>query len=165
MLPRFRDYDVADRDSCVSIFRSNIPRYFREHELAEFLEFLDSSECLYFVVTDNDLVVACGGFGIGADGDGADLCWGMVESSAHGKRLGEFLLLGRLQRISSETEAKHVRLGTCQLTEGFFRRYGFETQSHTTDGVADGLDDVQMRMELTDENRRLIGRQWIELRP
>jgi predicted GNAT family N-acyltransferase len=147
----------------VHIFQSNVPRYFRDHELPEYLDFLDSSGCPYFVVTVNGVVVACGGFGIRAGSDGADLCWGMVDATRHRKRIGEFLLLGRLYRISKETDAKHIRLGTCQLTEGFFRRYGFETQSRTRDGVADGLDDVQMRMELTDDNRALICRQWMEL--
>lgn len=159
----FREYNVADRESCVNIFRSNVPDFFRDHEMPDYLDFIDSSGCPYFVVAVDSVVVACGGIGVHPGSDGADLCWGMVDATQHRKRLGEFLLLGRCYRIANETDVSHIRLGTCQLTEGFFRQYGFEIQSYIRDGVADGLDDVQMRMELTDDNRASIRRQWMKV--
>ena len=141
-----------------------MPYYFRDHELPEFLDFLDDlncSGCQYSVVTFDGVVTACGGFGVFDGSDTADLCWGMVDAAQHKNRIGEFLLLGRLYRILQETDADYVHLGTCQLTEGFFQRYGFCVQLRITDGVADGLDDVQMHMKLTDEIRNLIRRQWL----
>ena len=94
------------------------------------------------------------------DGKRADLCWGMVEGTLHRQRLGEFLLLGRLHRISTTTNAQYVCLGTCQLTEGFFEHYGFEVLSREKEGIADGLDDVQMRLHLTEDSHEMINRHW-----
>ena len=159
-LPKFRDYMSEDREMCLDIFRSNMPRYFRDHEEPGFLEFLDSSGCPYYVVTIGNVGVACGGYGVNKDGEGADLCWGIVHASHHKQRIGEYLLLGRLYKISQELDAKYVRLGTCQLTEAFFEKYGFAVESRINDGIAVGLDDVEMRMQLTEENRAAIHCEW-----
>lgn len=62
--------------------------------------------------------------------------------------------------MATTTEVKAVRLGTSQQTEGFYRRYGFESQSNKPGGIAPGLDEVEMILELTDENRTSIERWW-----
>ena len=165
MYPHFEKYEVAHREACVEIFRSNVPIYFRDHEFGDFLGFIDNSSGPYFVVTTNGdaangEIVACGGFGVRTGSEVADLCWGMVDAAHHRNGLGEFLLLARMYQILKEPGVRHIRLGTCQLTEGFFHRYGFETRNSVPD--AEGLDDVQMWMELTDENRRLIDSRWAE---
>lgn len=158
-----RTYSASDRQACVAIFQSNVPRFFRDHELASFTDFVDTSDCPYFVVHGGREIVGCGGFGLRDGSHTADLCWGMVHKERQGKRIGAYLLFARLQAIANTTDAKHVRLGTSQHTEGFFRRYGFETQSHRPDGIDTGLDDVEMRIELSAENRAFIDRNWREV--
>ena len=138
-------------------------RYFRDHELEEFLTFLDAAECPYFVVTAGTDVLGCGGFAICPGDHRADLCWGMVDARAHRKGVGAYLLFARLNGIAAHAEVKRVRLGTSQLTDGFFRKYGFCVQSQTADGIADGLDDVEMQLELTDEVRASFQRTWKEI--
>lgn len=157
---QLREYRPTDRNACITLFRTNVPRYFRDHELDEYLQFIDSSGCPYFVVVSGADTLGCGGFGIRPGSDTADLCWGMVDASHHRKRIGEFLLIARLHRIVSETEARSVRLGTSQLTDGFFERFGFTTQSRTAGGISEGLDDVQMHMTLTGDIRESIERRW-----
>ena len=88
-------YGPTDRDACIEVFRSNVPRFFRDHELADYLDFVDSSGGPYFVVLCDEKIVGCGGFGIRPDTDCADLCWGMVDRAEHGKRIGTFLLVSR----------------------------------------------------------------------
>ncbi len=160
---RFRGYLPADRPACIAVFQTNVPRYFRDHELSGFLEFVDSSGCPYFVLVADGSIVGCGGFGIHPGSDTADLCWGMVDLSQHGKHIGEFLLFARLNRIIKEVAVKAIRLGTSQLTDPFFQRFGFAVQGRTTDGIAAGLDDVEMRLELTAEVRSSIEQKWNEL--
>ncbi len=162
----YRPYTPSDRDACIALFRSNVPRFFRDHELQAFTDFIDSLECRYFVVLDGDdggEIVGCGGFGLQAGSDCADLCWGMVRRDCQGKRIGAYLLLVRLHAILTSTNAQSVRLGTSQYTEGFFRRYGFEIQSAQRDGIALGLDDVEMKLTLTAENRASIEREHREM--
>lgn len=160
MTLQHRSYRSSDRDTCIAVFHSNVPLYFRDHELDEFTDFIDSGECEYFVVPVDGDVIACGGFGLREGSDTADLCWGMVHRGQQGKGIGEYLLLCRLYAIVATTEAKHVRLGTSQHTEGFFRRHSFEIQSSKRDGIASGLDDVEMKFTLTKANCESIERDW-----
>ncbi|WP_182865169.1 GNAT family N-acetyltransferase [Stieleria mannarensis] len=159
---QFRNYRPTDRDVCTAVFRTNVPRFFHEDEFNDFLQFIDTSGCPYFVVVSEAALLGCGGFGIRSGSDTADLCWGMVDARQHRRHIGEFLLLARLYKIVSETNSKFVRLGTSQLTAGFFQRFGFTTQSHMPDGIAKGLDDVQMHLRLTDDIRASIQRRWQE---
>jgi N-acetylglutamate synthase-like GNAT family acetyltransferase len=163
MTLQYRPYRASDRGACIAIFRTNVPRFFRDHELEDFADFIDSSGCEYFVVLAGGEIAGCGGFGLRDGGDAADLCWGMVHREQQGKRIGAYLLLARLRAVATTTEAKYVRLRTSQHTEGFFRRYGFEIQSSKPDGIALGLDDVEMKLDLTDANRASIERYWREM--
>lgn len=158
-----RPYKPSDRDACIELFHTNVPHFFRDHELQEFTEFLDGDGCEYVVVLADGEIVGCGGFGVRDGSNAADLCWGMVHRDHQGKGVGAYLLLARLHAIATTTEAGSVRLGTSQHTAGFFRRYGFETQSKKPDGIAPGLDEVGMKLYLTAENRTWIQRQWREV--
>lgn len=160
---KFREYRPTDRDACIAVFQSNVPRYFRDHELNGFLEFVDWSGCPYFVLVTDEIIIGCGGFGVRPRSDTADLCWGMVDSSHHRKHLGEFLLFARLNRIIREAGVNAVRLGTSQLVDPFFQRFGFAVQGRTTDGIAAGLDEVEMRLELTAEVRNSIQQKWNDI--
>ena len=153
-----RAYSTADRMECQRVFQSNVPRFFREHELPEFLEFIDRGDCQYLVIRIEDRVIGCGGYGVRLGSEVADLCWGMVDADFHGRGAGEALLWERLSRIASETSIRAVRLGTSQWTQGFFQRAGFSIQSSKVDGYALGIDEVEMRLELTAETRELIAR-------
>lgn len=158
--PEFRPYLPADRRQCLEVFSSNVPRYFRDHERSEFETFIDSSGCPYFVLASPEGIVGCGGYGLREAGAPADLCWGMVAAAHHRSRLGEFLLLGRLEAIVRDQVAASVRLVTSQHTDGFFRRYGFEVRGRVVDGYGPGLDKVSMDLALTPDRRRWIRNRW-----
>ena len=156
----YREYSSTDRDECLGVFRSNMPRFFRDHEQPDFEEFIDSGECPYFVIEHAGTIVGCGGYGVRTGSDHADLCWGMVDQSRHGQRLGEFLLLLRLSEIIQDPGIKAVRLGTSQLTDGFFQRYGFAVCDRKVNAIAEGLDEVEMLLELNEETRSRVGEFW-----
>ena len=156
----FRRYTEQDRPACLSVFASNVPRYFREHEQADFESYIGDSGEPFFVIESSGSIVGCGGYAIPAEGTIADLCWGMIAQGHHGTRLGEYLLLGRLAAIVTEPGITGVRLGTCQLTQGFFQRYGFEIRHTQHDGIAAGLDEVEMFLAVTDETRTRILTGW-----
>jgi hypothetical protein len=158
-----RKYDSTDLDACVAVFRSNVPRFFREHELPDFTEFLDASNCPYLVVQAGEQIVGCGGYGLRNGSDTADLCWGMIHNAYHGRHLGAYLLLARLYRIVTTTDACAIRLETSQQTDRFFGKFGFTTQSVAADGIDRGLDRVEMRLALTESTRSAIERDWREL--
>lgn len=160
-----REYSSADRDDCLRVFHSNMPRFFRDHERPDFEAFIDSGECPYFVIEEARTIVGCGGYGVRTGSDHADLCWGMIDQSRHGQRLGEFLLLLRLNEIIQDPAIKAVRLGTSQLTDGFFQRYGFAVCDRKANAIAEGLDEVEMLLELTEETRGQFGELWTQWNP
>ena len=146
MTPTHRPYQPSDREACLALFESNVPRFFHAGERQDFIEFLDAAESAYVVVTEGDAVVGSGGFTLSDNGQVANLCWGMVRRDHHGQGLGALLLNARLQAIAANTSACFVRLATSQHTEGFYRRHGFQIQSVEKDGFALGLDEVEMRL-------------------
>lgn len=152
----FRPYSRQHRAACERVFRSNMPRWLREHELPEFMAFLDTGECPYFVVEHAGQIVGCGGYGRRPGIDVADLCWGMVDRQWHGQGIGRQLLLHRLVAVAADSSFVAVRLGTSQLTEKFYSRCGFVTVERKKDGIAAGLDVVEMRLELTPAERSRI---------
>lgn len=142
-----RPYRAADRTDCIKIFGTNVPRFFHEDERQDFARFLDTEARHYLVVLEGELIVGCGGFSLGDEGRTASLCWGMVRQDCHGQRIGERLLLARLEAVAGTT-ATSVRLSTSQHTAGFYQRYGFVAKSIQPDGFAPGLDAVEMRLSL-----------------
>lgn len=131
----------------MAVFDSNVPRYFHPGEAPAFAAFLDDQAVRYLVVCDGNDVVGCGGFSLSDDGRQASLCWGMVRQDRHGQHIGERLLQARLAAIAT-TAAGSVRLSTSQQTAGFYRRYGFEVLDVKPDGLAPGLDAVEMGLDL-----------------
>jgi N-acetylglutamate synthase-like GNAT family acetyltransferase len=145
---RIRPYESADRDACLSIFRSNVPEYVAAFEEEQYRRFLDNAPGTYFVLVREDgRVAAAGGYAIGAD-DVCTLCWGLVHRQWHRQGLGRQLLTARLDAIEQAGIARAVRLSTSQHTRGFFERFGFVATETVTNGIAPGIDRVDMRLEL-----------------
>ena len=143
-------YRPDDRSACLTIFDGNTPRFFDPSEKTDFAGFLEAGPDDYFVVTDGNEVVGCGGVFV-RDGTGGPcrggLCWGMVESTRHRTGVGSFLLRQRLAHLAETyPQLDAVLLDTSQHSRGFFARFGFETVKVTPDAYAPGLDRYDMRL-------------------
>jgi ribosomal protein S18 acetylase RimI-like enzyme len=154
-----RAFEPADVDACLEVMRSNVPRFFRAHELAEYEGFLADMPCTYLVLVDErGAIIGCGGYDVDANTGTAVLTWGMVHREHHRRGLGALLLRERLARIAADPRAHAVRLDTSQHSRGFFERFGFEVVAHTPDGYAPGLDRYEMRLTLSPSDRESRGR-------
>ncbi|WP_420595545.1 GNAT family N-acetyltransferase [Deinococcus sp.] len=144
----FRPYAPADRPVCLTLFDSNLPRYFAEHERTDFAAFLNKVEAEsepYFVIERDASVVACGGVGYEEFPTLAYLSWGMVRGELHGTGLGTQLTQFRLDWLRLHwPAATHTKIETSQHTEGFYARFGFEVVEREQDGFGPGLDKVLM---------------------
>lgn len=146
---RVREYTAADRGACLSVFDSNVPRFFVTDERAPFAAFLDALPGPYLVLEDEDgAVVGCGGYAVTPGTATVNLCWGMVRQEHHGTGLGKLLTVARLERIRADAAIEAVGLDTSQHTVGFYQRLGFRTERVTPDGYAPGLDRCDMRLVL-----------------
>jgi ribosomal protein S18 acetylase RimI-like enzyme len=140
-----RAYAEEDRDGCLGVFDSNVPRFFRVAERAEFAAFLRAPPGPYAVfVADKTEVLACGGYAIRAEDGIASLCWGMVRADLHGCGLGGALARLRLEAVRHDPRVRHIVLNTSQHTVGFYERLGFRVTTVEKDGYAPGLDRCEM---------------------
>lgn len=147
-MDRARPYLAADRDACLGLFDSNVPRFFAAEEREEFAGFLDTLAWPYSVIERNGRIVACGGHALEPDGETVSLCWGMVEQGLHRQGVGRILTEARLAAARAEPGATRVRLNTSQHTAGFYERFGFATQAVVADGHAPGIDSHEMLLML-----------------
>jgi N-acetylglutamate synthase-like GNAT family acetyltransferase len=149
-----RKYQASDRPACMTIFNSNMPTYFAASELADFLIWLDHQEQAaaspspqtdyYYVLEDNQQVMACGGFHLNPETVQATLAWGMVGQAWHGQGFGRHLLAYRIQQLRLLQPAGTLLLDTTQHTYRFFQRFGFTVTQVSRDYYAQGLDRYDM---------------------
>ncbi len=156
-----RPYTPADRDACLEIFTSNMPRYFVAAERSAFANYLDEHSESYWVIVDRDGAggsIACGGIYYQRQLRTARLCWGMVHSGHHKRGVGRLLLLLRLERICGEPGIDAIQFDTSQHTFGFFEKLGFVTDGITENSYAPGLHRYDMTLKLTESAREGLGR-------
>lgn len=156
---RVRPYLPQDRAACLELFESNVPAYFAAAERDDFTDLLDDVEGPYLAIESGDgTLAACGGFQADPKNPSiATLCWGMVRSDLHGMRLGERLLVARLDLIAANPVFESVVIETTPMSRGFFARYGFIATRIVVDGFVPGYDLVEMTLEL---DRRSAAHGW-----
>lgn len=138
-----RDYAVTDKADCLTLFDSNVPRYFDVSERVMFEDFLDNPDGAYFVIKREHQVCGCGGYAREDRGQ-ARYTWGMVDNRLHGQGLGRLLAEYRLDRIIASGEFREVELFTTPAVAPFFKKFGFEAENIEKGGFAPGMDKVQM---------------------
>lgn len=156
-MTNIRHYTSQDREACLELFRSNMPKFFDPTELPLFERFLDAQEKgisgkaahsneHYFVLADEETVVGCGGIAL-KDNNTVCMAWGMVGNSLHKKGYGAQLLEYRIARSKALYPTAKIGLDTTQHSEGFFARFGFKTWKITKDFYAPGMDRYDMIWE------------------
>lgn len=144
--PDIRLYQHTDYDSCVRIFKSNIPKFFDPEELPEFEDFLKKYAAeSFWIIEQNNVQVGCGGIRIRPDGTGG-LCYGMVLESLHNKGFGKTLTNYRLLQLLESPYLKDITLDTSQHTYPFYERFGFKITSVQKDSYGAGLDCYNMKL-------------------
>jgi ribosomal protein S18 acetylase RimI-like enzyme len=140
-----REYTSADRDACLAIFDSNRPRYFADHERAEFAEWLDKPDrASYSVIEIDGDIVAAGGIFYCPKQNHVGLAWGMVHNALHGQGIGRRLTEFRVEQMGQQFAELEQRLATSQHTFRFYEKMGFTLTNVTADGFGKGIDRYDM---------------------
>jgi hypothetical protein len=140
-------YRPEHRGECLTLFDSNVPRFFRAEERGEFEAFLDAPPGPYLVGLADGGVIAAGGYAEDRRGAGVWLlCWGMVAAPLHQQGFGRTLLDARLRALSEKAGFREVRVNTSQHTSGFFGRFGFVVTEIESDGFGPGLHRYAMSL-------------------
>ena len=140
-----RLYTPADKAACLAIFDSNMPQYFMPEERQQFEDWLDKEDReVYYVMTDNDQIVACGGIYIDTELNVAGQAWGMVLNSLHKRGYGKALTLHRIKEMDARFSHLDQHLGTSQHTAPFYEKMGYTTVEVIKEGFGPGLDHYKM---------------------
>ena len=139
----FRFYQPADRAACLAIFDGNTPPFFDSSERPAFESFLERQPCPFFVLEQDDQVVACGGYGKEPNGD-IVLAWGMVQRDLHKHGLGSILLAKRIEKIIQNNPQARIVIDTSQHSQAFFERQGFRVTGGAENYYGPGLHRVDM---------------------
>lgn len=143
-----RLYTPEDFPHVLALFDSNVPEFFTPPERTAFVEFLHDLPGPYYVIESGNSLVASGGYAIVTAEARADLCWGMVERSLHGRGIGRCLTELRVNAARRDPQVRRIILNTSQHTQAFYERLGFITERVTEDGFGLGLHRCDMRLEL-----------------
>lgn len=151
-----RPYNKNDKQLCIDVFVSNLPKYFANEELPPFINWLDvqgngsgpaygnSEKDEYYVVVDNGTIVGCGGFYIVRGLNKANLAWGMIHNAYHKKGFGTALYEYRKNEIRKNYPDHIITLGTSQHTFPFYEHMGMKVVADLKDGYGVGIDRYDM---------------------
>ena len=146
-MSKIRPYTLQDRTQCLDIFDGNTPQYFAHHERELFQNYLSRDDIEYFILSDQDKVLGCGGYSMEMHGV-AYLTWGMIRRDSHRQGLGAQLLRYRLERIRAIEIAWCIVIHTSQFSAPFFAAQQFEQYHQIDHGYSKGLHQCFMRLVL-----------------
>ncbi|MBB4801735.1 GNAT family N-acetyltransferase [Flavobacterium aquidurense] len=139
------EYKSAFKTSCINIFESNRPKFFAEGELELFEKYLDQvTDGYYFVVKEENQIIACGGIFFDKSTDSGGLSWGMVHKKYHGKGIGLSFSNYRIKELQRKFPNKSYIIETSQHTAKFYEKIGFKLNNIVPNGFGDGIDKYTM---------------------
>lgn len=142
-----RAYQSTDVDACLAVFDSNFPEFFDSSEREEFAVFLRAPKCDYLVAEHDGVIVGCGGVAM-EHAELASVTWLMVRRDLHKNGVGRLLMFSGIRRLAGLGDPTMLRLHTTPQIAGFFRKLGFHEVERVADGIAPGLDRVEMLKKL-----------------
>jgi ribosomal protein S18 acetylase RimI-like enzyme len=147
----FRRYTSEDRDACIAILDSNMPRFFSRQDRAEFLTFLDMPNGIYSVLEQRHAVIGCGGISSRDEGSTGILTWGMIHANYHHQGWGRLLAFMRLRQLSMYPSIQKITLSTSQEATGFYEKLGFHTIEFLPNFYGEGLHCCKMELPVDEK--------------
>jgi ribosomal protein S18 acetylase RimI-like enzyme len=151
MASNIRLYHKNDKQDCLDTFKSNVPDFFSENEIADFEAFLTRLEAgipktQFYVIEDENRIVGCGGFGDKDNRNIISLAWGHIHKNEQKKGLGQQLLTYRLALIKQQYPLLPVTIDTTQFSCGFYKKNGFRLLNITENYYTEGMHRYDMEL-------------------
>jgi N-acetylglutamate synthase-like GNAT family acetyltransferase len=151
MKSNIRLYHKNDKQDCLVTFKSNVPDFFSENEIADFEAFLTRLEAgipktQFYVIEDENRIVGCGGFGDKDNKNIISLAWGHIHKNEHNKGLGQQLLTYRLALIKRMYSELPLLIDTTQFSYGFYKKNGFRLLKITENYYTEGMHRYDMEL-------------------
>lgn len=143
-----REFTPADTDALLGLLRLNTPLFFAPEEEADYIHYLQKHIHSYYVLEENNTIVAGGGINFMEDGITARISWDMVSPDVHGKGFGSKLTQYRIEQIKTRPNIKTIEVRTTQLVHPFYEKQGFTLIETVKDYWAKGFDLYRMEMKI-----------------
>jgi GNAT superfamily N-acetyltransferase len=141
----FRDYENADRATCLALFDANCPAYFAPNERSQYDAFLASEPETYSLVCSPERI--CGAFGVTRFGSNARLDWIMIDPACQGRGIGSSIMAEALER-SMRLGCSTLDIAASHLSAPFFARFRAQEVRRTKDGWGPDMHRVDMVVPL-----------------
>lgn len=139
-----RKYKPEDKEVLVQIMNNNVPQYFAETEVADYVNYLENEVQEYFVAVLDDRIIAGAGVNYEREKQLAKISWDVVDRGYHHQGIGTLLLNHRLEVISNKKNIKTISVRTSQHAYAFYEKNGFKLLERHIDYWAEGFDMYKM---------------------
>jgi [ribosomal protein S18]-alanine N-acetyltransferase len=143
-----RPFLPTDMKAVLELFRSNVPTYFSEDEEEGFISFFNEEGIEYYVLEENGMVQAAGGYAVFEERKEGLFCWGLVDASMHGIGYGTALARYRIEQLKKHAVVEKIVVRTAQDTYKFYEKMGFQLISITENFWSERFHLYYMEMEV-----------------
>ena len=145
----FRKYHPSDREDLVKLFLSNVPAFFAQNELQDFINYLQEHPENYYLLLHHGVVIGAGGFYFKEKENEIRISWTMIHPSYHKMGQGRSLIEYCMKEARDRYPAVSFIVHTSQHAKDFYARLGFEVEHTEKNHWAPNLDLYIMRKENT----------------
>lgn len=143
-----RPYHPKDKDFLIDLMKLNVPRYFDESEIQEYIHYLENEIEEYFVIEEQGDIIGFGGINYFPQEGIARLAWDAVHPGYQAQGLGRQLVQHRITHIKKQAGIKKIIVRTSQLVYPFYKKMGFQLKKIQKDFWAEGYDLYQLELEV-----------------
>lgn len=149
-------FKTTDIDPLTGVFLQNIPKYFAQHELDEFLNYLQSSHAnTYFVIKKNDTIIGGAGYEIRKSDASGRINWIFLHPEFQNSGIGKEVVKQIILLLKSDRSINKLIIRTSQFAYVFFEKLGYKTILIEKDHWAPGLDLYLMEQLISDKETPL----------
>lgn len=138
----------SDREVLIQNMKSNVPQYFAESEIVEFMDYLNQHAEHYYVYEDQGIIIGSGGINYFLDEGVARISWDIIHPAHQNRGIGKQLVFFRINEIRKIPKIKFAIVRTSQMVYLFYQQVGFQLEFITKDYWAKGFDLYQMQMNI-----------------
>lgn len=136
-----RPYKTTDNDALTRVFLLNTPKYFAQHELDEFLDYLKTSHAnTYFVVEQNNQIIGGVGYEIRKSDASGRINWIFLHPEFQNSGIGKEVTDQIIQLLKTDKTINKLIVRTSQFAHAFFEKLSYKTILIEKDHWAPGLD-------------------------
>ncbi len=140
---KIRPFSLTDKAKLIEILKLNVPQYFAENEVDDFIFYLDYEIEKYFVAEFKEQIVGAGGINFEDDYRIGKISWDLISPKFQGLGIGAQLLKYRIDLLKS-MKVSEITVRTSQLVYQFYEKNGFYLIETHKDYWAKGFDLYKM---------------------